>query len=174
MATGLSNKQIGQAGEFAVCSQLGKLGLVATPFSGNVPYFDVLVTDEELRTLPLQVKATFGNRDWIVGSALDWMAVDLNHETKEQHVLGPKEIRHPDLIYVYVWLSRAPGVLDRYFILTEREVQEILVKGYDKWLSGLKPPYIRPKKYDSFHIIISLSELDHFENNWDLIRSRLS
>jgi hypothetical protein len=171
MGTGHSNKVIGQAGEFAVCAQLGKLGLVATPFSGNVPHFDVLISDEHLHSLPVQVKATYGNDSWIVGDARDWMEIDFDSESGRQTIRGPSRILHPDLITVYVWLSKSAGQLDRYFVLTKFDVQKILIEGYQQWLG--KHNGIRPKKPDSYHIIIGLCELLPFENNWKIIRARL-
>jgi len=57
MSKGLSNKLAGQIGEYLVCAELGRRGLIATPFSGNVPTFDVLATDEQCLTVPIQVKA---------------------------------------------------------------------------------------------------------------------
>lgn len=40
MATGRQNKLTGQLAEHLVCAELGRRGLIATPFSGNVPTFD--------------------------------------------------------------------------------------------------------------------------------------
>ena len=42
MATGLSTKLTGQIGEHLVTAELGRLGIIATPFSGNVPEIDIL------------------------------------------------------------------------------------------------------------------------------------
>jgi hypothetical protein len=39
MATGHSNKIVGQTGEYLVAAELGRRGLVATTFTGNVPYY---------------------------------------------------------------------------------------------------------------------------------------
>jgi Holliday junction resolvase-like predicted endonuclease len=58
MSKGLSNKLAGQVGEFLVCAELGRRGLIATPFSGNVPEYDLIVADESLKTLPVQVKTS--------------------------------------------------------------------------------------------------------------------
>lgn len=58
MATGLSNKLTGQIGEYMVCAELGRLGLIATSFTGNVPEYDLLVCDSGLKSLPIQVKTT--------------------------------------------------------------------------------------------------------------------
>jgi hypothetical protein len=171
MPSGLSNKVIGQSGEFAVCAQLGKLGFVATPFSGNVPHYDVIVTNERLDTVALQVKATFGNSSWIVGDARYWMEIDFEESSGIQSIVGPSDIGHPNLIMVYVWLSRKPGEADRFFLLPKGEVQKILVNSYRSWLA--KHNGKRPRKPGSFHIIIDLSELIPYENAWELIRNQL-
>ena len=60
MSTGRNNKLAGQIGEFLVCAELGKRGLIATPFSGNVPAFDILAADDLCNTVPIQVKASRG------------------------------------------------------------------------------------------------------------------
>ena len=46
MATGSANKLTGQVGEFLVCAELGRRGMFATPFAGNVPEFDVVAVGE--------------------------------------------------------------------------------------------------------------------------------
>lgn len=61
MATGQQNKLAGQIGEFLVCAELGKLGIIATPFAGNVPNFDLLAANENGGTVALQVKASRGH-----------------------------------------------------------------------------------------------------------------
>ncbi len=45
MMKGLSNKLAGQIGEFLVCAELGKRGIIATSFTGNVPEFDLIVAE---------------------------------------------------------------------------------------------------------------------------------
>lgn len=167
MATGFSNKVVGQTGEFAVCAQLGKLGLIATPFAGNVPHFDVIATNEQLRSMPIQVKASFGNTTWVLGDARDWLLVDLCPETLRQSISGLKDIYHPDLITIYVWLSKEAGGVDRFFILRKSDVQTVVLKSYSEWLR--KHDGLRPRKPDSFHVAISISDLLEFENNWKLI-----
>ena len=171
MATGFSNKVVGQTGEFAVCAQLGKLGLVATPFAGNVPHFDVIATNEALRSVPIQVKASFGNDTWVLGDARNWLQIDLSAETGRQTITGLKEIPHPDLITIYIWLSKEAGGVDRFFILRKSEVQGIALKCYSEWLR--KHDGIRPRKPDSFHLAISISDIVAFENNWKLVLEAL-
>lgn len=79
MSTGRSNRLAGQIGEFLVCAELGRIGLIACPFAGNVPTFDVLATDEQCRTVPIQVKATRGD-NW-PSDARRWMILDLDPDS---------------------------------------------------------------------------------------------
>jgi hypothetical protein len=58
MSCGHLNKLARQIGEYLVCAELGRRDLIATPFAGNVPTFDVLETDDFCRTVPIQMKAT--------------------------------------------------------------------------------------------------------------------
>jgi len=46
---GLSNKLAGQVGEYLVCDKLGRRGLIATYFTGNMPEFDLIVADSSLK-----------------------------------------------------------------------------------------------------------------------------
>lgn len=170
--SGRRNKTIGQSGEFAVCAQLGKMGLIATPFSGNVPEFDVIVTDENLTCIPLQVKATYGNNTWITGDAGQYSVVDKNENAQTQTVRGPVSPSNPNLIMVYVYLSRRPGDPDRFFVLTKGEMWAIVHEAYDKWLRRHNGK--RPRKWDSMHTAIGIADLTEFEDNWDLVRTRLA
>ena len=47
MATGRSTKLVGQAGEYLVASELSRRGLIATIFTGNVPHYDIIASDEK-------------------------------------------------------------------------------------------------------------------------------
>ena len=58
MATGRSNKLVGQTGEYLVAAELSRRGLIATTFTGNVPHYDVLASDEIGRYVSVQVKAS--------------------------------------------------------------------------------------------------------------------
>ena len=117
MSRGRANKLTGQIGEHLVCAQLGKLNLIATPFSGNVPTFDVLATDEMCRTVPIQVKSSRSG-NWPTDARI-WMDITFDAAEGVQRSLGPTVIENPDLIYACVAIA-APGELDRFFILTKR------------------------------------------------------
>ena len=61
MATGRSNKLVGQTGEYLVAAELSRMGLIATTFTGNVPHYDIVATDSEFRSILVQVKAITGS-----------------------------------------------------------------------------------------------------------------
>jgi hypothetical protein len=168
MSRGHSNKLAGQIGEHLVCAQLGKLGLIATPFSGNVPTFDILATDEMCRTVPIQVKCS--RSDSWPSDARTWMNIEFDATTQIQRFLGPASIANPDLIYVCVAIA-APGQLDRFFILTKSELQMVCIKAYSEWMECIG--WKRPRSPESYDCRWGIARMEKFENNWDLIVNRL-
>ena len=66
MATGRSNKLVGQTGEYLVAAELSRRGLIATTFSGNVPHYDIIASDEAGRHVSVQGKASRGS-SWRFG-----------------------------------------------------------------------------------------------------------
>ena len=82
MASGHSNQLTGQIGEYLVCAELGRLGLIATTFTGNVPEYDLLVCDEMLKSLPIQVKTT-RSASWPSRANL-WLNIEFDHTEKKQ------------------------------------------------------------------------------------------
>jgi hypothetical protein len=60
----MSNTQITrQIGEHLVVSELGRHGIIATPFAGNMPYFDVVAFTPNGQSIYIQVKA-INKGDW--------------------------------------------------------------------------------------------------------------
>ena len=106
MASGRQNKLAGQIAEHLVCAELGRRDLIATPFAGNVPAFDVIAADDQCRTVPLQIKATRGS-SWPTDARL-WLDLQFEATTRVQHNGGMRSLSNPDLIYVCVALH-APG-----------------------------------------------------------------
>jgi hypothetical protein len=113
MSSGRNNKLTAQIGEYLVCAELGKRDLIATPFAGNVPAFDVLATDEFCRTVPIQVKTTRGD-NWPT-DARTWLNIEFDEKTKTQKNLGRAKIKNPDLIYVFVVIASDEKSKDRFF-----------------------------------------------------------
>lgn len=158
---------VGQVGEYAVCAVLGKRGLIATPFAGNVPGFDVLVVDEKLNCLPIQVKTSSGSQ-WITGALTKYVEVK---KDGQRLVLGETLTpKYPDLIRVYVSLGKN-GEADRFFVLTEREFFTAIVTYFRNWID--RTGGVRPRKPGSLHTAIKLEVLLPYENRWDLVDAQL-
>jgi hypothetical protein len=171
--TGRDNKLACQIGEFLVCAELGRQGLIATPFAGNVPTFDVLVADELCRTLPIQVKTTRSD-NW-PSDARKWMKIDFDASTGRQNYLGPATLGTPDLVYVCAALATSDGIThgpDRFFVLTEADLQEACIRCYSSWMQHLD--WRRPRNPQSYDCRWSIPDVQRFENNWPLITTRLA
>ena len=153
-----------------MCAELGRRGFIATPFSGNVPAFDVIATDELCRTVPIQVKAS--NHDNWPARAQDWMDIELDEETGIQHLRGAAEINNPQLIYVCISIAKPnSGSRDRFFILTKSDIQQACIHGYSVWME--KHGWKRPRNTSSFDCRYFIPAIEQFEDNWDLIRRRI-
>ncbi|WP_216328481.1 hypothetical protein [Deinococcus aestuarii] len=176
MASGLSSKLTGQIGEFLVCAELGRqLDVVATPFAGNVPAFDLLVADERCHSIPIQVKAARGPQ-WL-SPANNWVNLEVIGNRQVDH--GDRKLDHPNLIYVFVAIADKNALRaeerakDRFFVLTQREVQNIMAPAYRSYMEGRKEPWCRPRNPAAFDARLNASQMEVFENNWDLVRRQL-
>jgi len=165
---GLKNKLAGQIGEYLVCAELARRDLIATPFAGNVPTFDVLATDELCRTVPVQVKTTRGD-SW-PSDATRWMQIRFDSTTETQIYSGPAKLATPDLVWVCVAIA-PPGGRDRFFVFTEADLQRSCVAGYTRWMES--KGWKRPRNSKSMDCRWDISQVEQFENNWDLILRRL-
>ena len=170
MSSGRNNKLTAQIGEYLVCAELGKRNLIATPFAGNVPAFDVLAADEFCHTAPIQVKASRGD-NWPT-DARTWMNIQFDEKTKTQNNLGHVEIKNPDLIYVFVAIAPDDKNKDRFFILTKSQLQNVCIKGYSEWMD--ERDWKRPRSPESYDCRFWISEVEKYEDNWKLISNRLA
>jgi hypothetical protein len=169
MSTGLSNKLVAQTGEFLVCAELGRRGLIATPFAGNVPTYDVLATDEACNTVPIQVKATRGT-SWPSRADL-WMDI-IHEEDGVQRLVGPKKILHPELIYVCVAVAMpGDGERDQFFVLTRAQVQAACIAAYTGFME--KHQWRRPRNPKSLDCRYGISRIEAYRDKWQVIAERL-
>ena len=158
MATGRSNQITKQIGEYLVASALGRIGLVAATFSGNVPEYDIIATDSAFRSIPVQVKAS---------NSSSWQFdvrhyVDIRLDGKRQVVGRPVPL--PDkLVCVFVALSSQYGG-DRFYVISLKALQKLVITGHRKYLERFGG--VRPKKFDSFHGAISEEHLASFKDAW--------
>jgi hypothetical protein len=137
MATGRSNKLAGQTGEYLVAAELSRRGLIATTFTGNVPYYDIIASNEGGKHVSVQVKASRGS-SWQFGDITQFCNISFNG--KRQIVGRPKRCPVQRLVVVFVIINTDGA--DQYFILTWRRLREIIVKGHKDYLAkhGGMPP----------------------------------
>jgi hypothetical protein len=166
MATGRTNQLTGAVGEFLVAAELCRLNLLATPFAGNVPHYDIIASGRSGGHLAVQVKAINGfNWQFDIRKFAD---VQLSDDGK-QHVGKRHPEPFPDLMCVLV-LLKGTGQ-DRFFVLEWRELQDVLVRDYEAYL--LKFGGARPKKRDSFHFALGIEDVKPFENEWHKILEKI-
>ena len=167
---GYKNKVTAQIGEFLACAALGKQGFIATPFAGNVPVFDVLVADENCRSIPIQVKAS-NSSSWKAW-AIDWMKISYNPKTKAQKYIGKANLINPHLIYIFVSISRSEKSPDRFFVIRKHQLQDVIIQGYSNWMNT--KDWKRPKTPESYDHRITATALNGFESNWGIISERIN
>jgi len=174
MSRGRNNQLTGQIAEHLVVAELGRRGFAATGFSGNIPTFDVLAVDENCRVVPIQVKASTGD-SWRESNARKWMDIGMEENDKplRQEFRGPRTLATPDLIYVCVAIApHGADGRDRFFVLTMEDLQRVCIECYSHWM--VPKDWKRPKNPQSFDCRYEIKNLALFEDNWDLIRDRLS
>jgi hypothetical protein len=169
MATGLSNKLTGQIGEYLACAELGRRGLIATTFTGNVPEFDLIVCNDVLQTIPIQVKTTRG-KTWPSRADL-WLDIEIDEVTRKQVNRGKKPIEHPDLVFICIALGAAHGE-DQFFICKKTDIQDACISSYVKWMEPKN--WTRPINYKSLDNRYGVEDLLQFKNNWALVEQLLT
>tara|TARA_B100002003_G_C13870742_1_gene425770 strand:+ start:135 stop:650 length:516 start_codon:yes stop_codon:yes gene_type:complete len=162
MATGRSTKLTGAVGEFLVAAELCRRGLIATPFSGNVPHYDIVASDEFGGHLVIQVKA-INKINWQF-DASKFVEITMNGNRQVLGELGSEP--YPNLYCVFVALGES-NVSDRYFIFLWNELRSLIVTHYQSYLK--KHNGVRPKAPQSTHCSISIAELEQYENQWEKI-----
>lgn len=166
MATGRSNKLVGQTGEYLVAAELSRRGLIATTFSGNVPHYDIIASDERGRHVSVQVKASRGP-SWQFAKITQYC--DITFQGKRQVVGNKKPCPVERLVIVFVRIDEDGN--DKFYILEWNSLRDLLVENHKSYLA--KHDGKRPKKWDSLHCAISEKELLPYEDKWDTIVKNL-
>jgi len=166
MATGVGNKLTGQIGEHLVSAVLGSLGYYASPYSGNVPGFDVTaVHSESLKSFPIQVKtSTTGS---LVQSSIDkWCehSIDSNNYQKIGKAI---KLKHPNLVWVMVRLPSKGIDGSRFFICKESQIQNKIINRFSNFME--RHSYRRPGGGGSKQAVLNIADLQEFENNWSIL-----
>jgi hypothetical protein len=166
MTTGRSNQLTKQIGEYLVACELARKGFISTTFSGNVPHFDLIVSDIKGSSCPIQVKTS---RSGTWQFSIDKF-VDITFEGKKQIIGNKKILQIPQLICVFVIAGKIYGE-DKFFIVELSKVQDILIANHKRWLDSHGG--VRPKKHDSLHCALYERDLKNYKDNWSIISSRL-
>jgi hypothetical protein len=166
MATGRSNKLVAQTGEYLVAAELSRRGFIATTFTGNVPHYDIIASNERGKHVSVQVKASRGS-SWQFADITQFF--EISFKGKRQVVGRPKSSPVHRLVVVFVTIG-ANGS-DRYYILTWRALRDMLMRGHKAYLARHRG--IRPKRWDSLHGAIVETTLKPYRDRWDIIERNL-
>lgn len=166
MATGRSNKLVGQTGEYLIAAELSRRGLIATTFTGNVPHYDIIASDEAGRHVSVQVKASRGP-SWQFANIT--LYCDITFDGKRQVVGDRKPCPVRRLIVTFVKIEDDGN--DRFYILPWERLRDLLVDHHEAFLA--RHNGIRPKKWDSLHCAIAESALHPYRDKWDTIEKNL-
>ena len=166
MATGRQNKLVGQTGEYLLASELSRRGLIATTFTGNVPDYDIIASTEKGKHISVQVKTITGST-WQFGNIDKFVEIEFEGQAQIVGKNRPSPVK--DLVFVFVKLGDYGT--DRFFICTWPELCDLMSQHHSVYLS--KHDGVRPKRWDSLHISISVKEISHLEDRWSLIESVL-
>lgn len=162
MATGLSTKLTGQIGEQLVSAVMETKGFYATPFSGNVPGFDLIATNAvTLESIPVQVKTS--NNNTLVHSTINkWVDIEIS-KIGVQSLGKPVDLVYPNVIRIMVKLKNQDISTARFFIATSPQIQDVFIRSYRIMLT--KHNDIRPRNPRTFHCALFMKDLAEFEDN---------
>ncbi len=138
MVKNFSSKLSGQIGENLVVAELGRRGIIATAFAGNVPEIDILAYINK-RSIPIQVKAL---KVGSLRTRADYY-LNIDFDGKTQTVLGKREDINRDLTFIIVKVGERLGE-DVFYICDQGIIQDLVLKGHSSFLK--KHGGIRPRK----------------------------
>ena len=165
MVKNFSPKLSGQIGENLVVAELGRRGIIATAFAGNVPEIDILAYKDK-RSIPIQVKAL---KVGSLRTRADYY-LNIHFDGRTQTVLGKREDINRDLTFIIVKVGERLGE-DVFYICDQGIIQDLVLKGHSSFLK--KHGGIRPRKPSSFDCSVDLKDLDSARDAWELIDRKL-
>ena len=169
MATGRDLKLTGAVGEFRVAAELCRRGHLATPFSGNVPHYDIIASGQSGDHVAIQVKAI--NRGAWQFDAKRFFQISFKKTPLGVGQLLGRAVPEPyaGLLFVLVLLSVDGN--DRFFILSYRQLRKVIIQHYQAYLDRFKG--VRPRSARSTHVSVSVEEVARYEDGWDLVKTAL-
>ena len=164
-ARNFSNQLSGQIGEALVVAELGRMGIVATAFAGNVPDIDILAYKDGKSTA-VQVKA------WKTGSvsfdARRFLNIEFDGDMQLVKGIHSNLERLP--IYVFVRVAEAKAK-DEFYVVDQLTLAGIVKEGYLAFLD--LHGGIRPRNPNTTHNSVTISQLEPFRDNWDVLLREL-
>lgn len=166
VSRGRNNKIAGQTGEYLVAAELSRRGLICTTFTGNVPHYDIIASNEAGNHISVQVKASMTD-SWQFGDISNFCEIKFKGT---QQVVGiGKNCPVKNLVVVFVKVDGARQ--DEFYILTWEELREVLVTNHKNYLA--KHVGVRPKNHRSLHVGVRSEHLIRYRDNWEVIQKRL-
>ena len=157
MASGRGNQLTKQVGEFLVAAELARQHWLAAVLSGNTPDFDLIATNVEGQSVPVQVKAIKG-QGWQFDVA---RFVEITFDGDRQ-IVGRLKPCFANLVCVLVVVGETGG--DRFFVLPMRTLQRLVVANHRAWLK--KCGGVRPKNPQSTHCSVSIKDVEQYKDKW--------
>jgi hypothetical protein len=166
MGTGRSNKIVGQTGEYLVAAELSRRGFIATTFTGNVPHYDIIASDEKGRHVSVQVKAgRVGS--WQFGNVTQFCDIAFDHE--RQSVGKPKACPVQRLVMIFVRIEENGN--DQFYILKWQKLRDLVIKQHKAFLQ--KHNGVRPRQWDSLHCAVTEAIVRPYLGKWDTVKKCL-
>jgi hypothetical protein len=166
MSKGRDNKLVGATGEYLVAAELCRRGLIATTFTGNVPHYDIVASDEQGHHVSVQVKTIRGG-SWQFGDVSKFFEVRFDGQNQSTGKAKASPVKR--LVVVFVMLGKQGA--DKFYVVTWEKVRDIMRKGHEAYIA--KHGGKRPKKWDSLHGSLIESQIAEFKDRWDIIEKNL-
>lgn len=157
---------VGQTGEYLVAAELARRGLIATTFTGNVPHYDIVASDETGRHVSVQVKSS-RSPSWMVGNVTNYC--EITFDGKRQIVGAPKECPVSRLVVVMVHISKDRA--DKFFVCKWDFWRDKIIEHHRIYLDQHKG--VRPRKWDSLHAAVTEEMFAEYRDCWDLVKESL-
>lgn len=163
--SGRSNQLTKQVGEYLVAAEVCRRGFIATTFTGNVPFYDIVASNATGGHQAIQVKAINGGSWQFDVRTFANVSLDGSRQ-----VMGePIAPAYPNLVCVFVRL-RETGT-DEFFVLMWETLRTIVIDAHRQFLA--RHGGIRPKKPDSYHTAVTPEMLGEHRNRWEVLTERL-
>jgi hypothetical protein len=156
---------VGQCGEFLAGLELIRRGYQVRIFGGTFPGIDLLAIDKNSNQFPIQVKTIRKGGAWQFNAT---KFIRIRFAGKTQVVEGPLKLGNINLINIFVKLIDIDRYKAEYFLISRRDLQNILIHNYKRWLEIHNG--IRPKKPESTHCAIGTEDLEAYRDNWKILR----